>query len=174
MKKRMGMRFVMAALCLFLTAGAWAQSEAKDTLFAGAEKFAKGAKESNVVTLDKNALALAGGKGHDMSKMELIEVYSYEYSGPGMYKASDLEEFRHRLKGNGWSHIVSSKEEKEESDVWVRTTDNGESSEMVVISAEEDELSLVHLKGHMSLQDLTSMGAKYGAPTDVDAKLKSR
>lgn len=164
------LRGVAVALVLMLTvSGAWAQ--AKDELFAGAERFAQGAKEANEVNLDKNSLGMLGekkGASDDfISKMEFIYVRSYEYDAPGKYKMSDLDVFRKRLDGGKWSHIVSTHEEKEQTDVWVRSEQNGETSEMVVITAEERELNFVHLKGHMPLKDLTKVGGKFGAVAPV-------
>jgi Domain of unknown function (DUF4252) len=77
---------------------------------------------------------------------------------------ADVEEFRKRLEDGGWSHIVKERSENESTDVCVKTDQNGQFSELVVISAEPRELTFVHLKGHMSMEDLTKMGAHYGVP----------
>jgi hypothetical protein len=60
--------------------------------------------------------------------------------------------------------MVKERSATEQNDVWVRTEDNGTFSELVVISAEPNELNFVHLKGHMTMQELTQAGAQYGVP----------
>ncbi len=184
MKKIRGVATVV--VLLLVVSSVWASaigSAPKDPILEGTEKFAQGAKESNEVNMDKNTLALMNGmngsknadqKQADIAQqMDFIYVRSYEYAEPGKYKMSDLEVFHKRLSGDNWSHVVSSHEEKEQSDVWVRTDSEGRNSEMVVISAEPKELSFVHLKGRMSLKDLGNMGTKFGASQSVP-ELKSR
>ena len=150
----------------------------KDDLFAGTDEFAKGAKSVTEVNLDKRLLTMMGSflgaassssgddqKAIDLArKMEFVYVRSYEYEKPGQYQAASLEAFRKRLEGPEWSHMVKEHSATEQNDVWVRSDDNGAFSELVVISAEQNELSFVHLKGHMTMQELTQAGAKYGVP----------
>ena len=137
----------------------------KDAFFTGTEKFAKNAKEVNEVNLDKNMLQMTDDSQKDMAgKMDFVSVRSYEYAKEGDYSRSDVEEFRNRIPGD-WSHVVHVHEEKEDTDVWMKSDPGGQTSEMVVITVEPRELNFVHLKGHMSLRELSKMGAKYGAPT---------
>lgn len=144
-----------------------------DPLFAGTERFEQGAKEISEVNLDQNMLRMAAGfmksegdgEGRDLvKKMEFVYVRSYQYENEGQYKLADLEAFRSRLTGGNWSRMVKERSEKETTDVWVRTDGNGQFSELVVISAEPKELSFVHLKGHMSPEDLSHAGVRYGVP----------
>ena len=183
---------VRLAACLLLLLSTGASSRAlgpedthlqKDDLFAGADRFAKGAKEATEVNLDKNMLGLLSGfdssKGKDADlalarKMDFVYVRSYEYPKAGLYRASDLDAFRNRLKGSEWSHVVKDWSKDEQTDVWVRTDNEGQFSELVVIDAEPTELDLVHLKGHMSVHDLTQAGAHFGAPQLPDPQLKTR
>jgi hypothetical protein len=186
--KRM-MKLVSAVLLLFaLGAPAFAAAVEepdalqKDDLFQGTDQFAKSAKNVTEVNLDKRMLALmdkfgaSSGTDKDQmnlaKKMDFIYVRSYEFEKPGQYKSADLDAFRVRLDGPEWSHIVKERSKDEQNDVWVRTDDAGQFSELVVISAEASELNFVHLKGHMSLEELTQAGAKYGVPQGTDQKPK--
>lgn len=158
----------------------------KDELFAGADKFSQGAKSTTEVNLDKNMLAMVGkfgDAGDDKSgtelakKMDFVIVRAYEYAAAGQYNMSDVEEFRKRLEDGGWSHIVKERSATESTDVCVKTDKDGQFSELVVIAAEPTELTFVHLKGHMSMADLTKMGAHYGVPQDGsgrDSALKKK
>jgi len=182
------MHLVSAVLLLFaLGAPAFAAVEEpdalqKDDLFQGTDQFAKAAKDVTEVNLDKRMLALmdkfGASSGSDKNeinlakKMDFIYVRSYEFEKPGQYKSADVDAFRARLDGPEWSHIVKERSKDEQNDVWVRTDDTGQFSELVVISAEAAELNFVHLKGHMSMQELTQAGAKYGVPQGTDAKPK--
>lgn len=158
------------------------EPQVKDDLFFGADKFSHGAKSSTEVNLDKKMLSMAAkfagsdsddrdGKDKDdkdaaklVNKLEFVIVRSYEYEKPGQYSMADVEEFQRRLESGGWSHIVKTRSATDSTDVCVKTDDNGAFSELVVISAEPTELTFVHLKGHMSMDELTRAGAKYGVP----------
>ena len=155
--------------------------QVKDELFAGADKFSHGAKSSTEVNLDRKMLAMAakfaGSDSDDkdnkddaklVNKLEFVIVRSYEYEKPGGYNMADVEEFQRRLESGGWSHLVKTRSSTDSADVCVKTDDNGAFSELVVISAEPTELTFVHLKGHMSMDELTRAGAKYGVPQTSD------
>jgi hypothetical protein len=151
--------------------------QVKDELFAGADKFSHGAKSTTEVNLDRKMLGMAakfaGSDSDDkedkdnaqlVNKLEFVIVRSYEYEKAGQYNMSDVEEFQRRLESGGWSHIVKTRSATDSTDVCVKTDDNGAFSELVVISAEPMELTFVHLKGHMTMDELTKAGAKYGVP----------
>ena len=190
--KRM-MRVVVAAMLMTGFAGfaaepVWAaateEPEAlqKDDLLQGAEQFSKSAKNVTEVNLDKRMLAMmdkfitSADEDHTQldlaKKMDFVYVRSYEFEKPGQYKAADLDTFRARLDGPGWSHIVKERSKDEQNDVWVRTGDDGSFTELVVISAEAAELNFVHLKGHMTMEELTRAGAKFGVPQVAEPKGK--
>ena len=187
-------RAVMTAMLLIGVAGiapkpVWAaatteEPEAlqKDELLQGADQFGKTAKSVTEVSLDKRMLAMmdkfitSSEEDHTQlnlaKKMDFVYVRSYEFEKPGQYKAADLETFRKRLSGPEWSHIVKEKTKDEQNDVWVRTAEDGSFTELVVISAEAAELNFVHLKGHMTMEELTQAGAKYGVPQVPESKAK--
>lgn len=190
MTRRNGMARMrmMAAIAVLSVAAVSMQAmgvpQQKDELFAGADKFAQGAKSSTEVNLDKNMLGMVGKFGDDgddksgsdlARKMEFVIVRSYEYAKAGQYNMADVEEFRKRLEDGGWSHVVKERSATESTDVCVKTDKDGGFTELVVISAEPMELTFVHLKGHMTMQELTKMGAHYGVPqTDTDSDSKKR
>lgn len=180
---RMGTALMAALLLAAAPFGAMAAPpQQKDTLFAGTEKFAKNAKSSTEVNLDKNMLGMAsrdrdrkdGDEASDLAKkMDFVIVRDYQYDKPGQYNMADVEEFSRRLDTGGWSHVVKERSEKENTDVCMRSDSEG-ISELVVISAQPTELTFVHLKGHMSMSDLEKAGGKYGAPQEKTPKLIER
>ncbi|HEU5342550.1 MAG TPA: DUF4252 domain-containing protein [Edaphobacter sp.] len=178
-----GKGITMVAAMLFIAApfqALAAPPQQKDELFAGAEKFAKNAKSSTEVNLDKNMLGMASKFTDDdkeasdlTKKLDFVIVRDYEYDKPGQYNMADVEEFRNRLDNGGWSHVVKERSATESTDVCMKTDSEGV-TELVVIDAEPNELTFVHLKGHMSMSDLEKAGSKYGGSQKKDAKLKAK
>jgi len=189
-------RKALAAGLLLVVFGAQALAapQVPDDLFAGADKFAKGARSSTEVNLDRKMLGMAsrfiadndddddkgkdkdkdGKKEADLAKrLDFVIVRTYEYPKPGMYNRADVDEIQHRLDTGGWSHIVKERSETETTDVCVKTDENGQFSELVVITAEPTELTFVHLKGHMSMRELTRMGGRYGVPQEIEKPKKA-
>ncbi len=148
------MRAHRLVLAFVLTVAAYGQDE--DPLFAGAERFSAGSSGSSEVSLDKDALGLAGAAA---GGMESVYVRTYEYPRPGMYKLADLDDFRKRMDAAECKHIARVREKDEYTDVCARVDKDGHWRELIVISAEPTELSFVHLKGAVSLSDLSRLGA---------------
>jgi hypothetical protein len=140
----------------------------KDDLLDGLDKLGANAKERNEVNLDKNMMALAGsrkgGRYADLSqKMEFISVRNYEFAQKGQYQKSDLDALRHKLEGNGWSHLVRNESEGETNDIVVKSSADGFISDMVILNAEAKELNIVHLRGHFRMEDVNgAMGSAMG------------
>lgn len=143
-----------------------------DPMLEGSERFEQGAKEVTEVNLDKNMLVMAArfiGSGDAdakqlMSKMDFVYVRNYEYAKAGQYRMEDVVQFRNRLDGAKWSHVIKNRSATESNDIWVRADDGGQFSELMVIAAEPTEISFVHLKGRMTIEELTRAGATYGVP----------
>jgi hypothetical protein len=174
---------LLLGLSLLFPTLTYAAGPQQDDVLAGVDKFSQGAKESNEVTLDKNMLGLAGGmmaKGNDskakdlMKKMDSVMVRNYEYAAPGQYKMEDVEQIRKRLDSSGWSHLVKTHSATESTDIAVKSADEGMMSEMVIIDAAPLELNFIHLRGHMSLSDLSQMSGSFGGPTDPILKQRPR
>lgn len=151
------------------TAGAAYDPQAKDDLLDGLERLGANAKERNEVNLDKNMLALAGNRkggryGDLAQKMDFITVRNYEFASKGQYQKSDLDALRHRLEGNGWSHVVRNESDNETNDIVVKADHEGFISDMVILNAEARELNIVHLRGHFRMDDVQgAMGSAMGA-----------
>jgi len=161
MKKDYAKRWMATAVLtalLMVTTGARAlgDPQVKDDLFAGADKFSHGASSSTEVNLDSKMLGMASKFGGNDKDSDLVKKL----------------EFVIVLETGGWSHVVKVREAKESTDVCVKLDADGQFSELVVIAAEPQELTFVHLKGHMSLDQLMKAGAKYGVPESAEKKDK--
>ncbi len=143
--------------------------QVKDDLLEGLDHIGANAKEKNEVNLDKNMLALAGGKkgsryGDLAQKMDFITVRNYEFASKGQYQKSDLDALRRRLEGDGWSHVVRNEDEGETNDIVVKADNEGFIRDMVILNAEPKEVNIVHLRGHFRMDDLQgAMGSVMGA-----------
>jgi hypothetical protein len=152
---------VMAQEPSFVTVGA----QVKDDLCAGTEKFAEGASDVTEVNLDPRMLGMLGKKtSNDLAgKMEFIVVHSYEYDKPGMYKMEDVMAYRKKLMDGSWNCFIHSRDKDGATDICSKSSDDGKTNELVIMTAEPKELSFVHIKGHMTLDDLRKAGGSFGA-----------
>ena len=138
-------------------------AQTDDHLFDAVDKLGAKAKESNEVNLDKSMLGLAarkgGEKGDLAQKLDYIVVRDYTFARENEYNMDDLKPIFQKLDHDGWKHLVRSREQREMTDICVRQDSNGVMKEMVIISAEPKELSLIHLKGNVSLADMKNFGS---------------
>jgi hypothetical protein len=157
--------------------------QVKDDLFAGTEKFAVGASDVTDVNLDKNMLSMMGhgkgegkgeGKGDLAGKMDFIVVHSYTYDKPGMYKLEDVEAYRKKLTDGSWNCFVHTHSKDESTDICQRTMPDNETHEMVIMTAEPKELTFVHLRGRMSINDLSKMSDNIGISGSSASKDKKK
>ncbi len=160
-------------LILTLAAAASAQDVLK---LLDWEKLAARAKESANVNLDGNMLSMAaaflGGiekqAGHpDMKslvgKLKGVYVRSLEFEKEGEYSLSDIDSIRGKLTAAKWSPIVDVRGKRESSGVFVRT-DGKTIQELVVLSAEPRELTVVNIVGDINPSELQALGGKFGIP----------
>ena len=137
----------------------------------GLDGLASKAKESVDITLDSSMLQMAGGflggndKGKDgaqlkelLAGLKAITVRSYEFKEAGQYRREDLDPIRAQLRGPGWSKIVSVTEEKELTEIYMRT-EQGKVAGFAIIAAEPKELTVVAIEGTIDLNDLSKLGA---------------
>jgi hypothetical protein len=152
-----------------------ADQQAKSNVFAGAEKFAKGASDVTDVDLGPDMLGMVGGDhGGDLAhKMNFVVVHTYKYPKPGMYNAKDVESYRQKLKTDNWNCFVHSQQSEtgKSTDVCTRPTPDHEGNEMVVLDVAPMELTFVDLSGRVSLADL--MSGKVGVPGKVTLHTRS-
>jgi hypothetical protein len=141
------------------------EPQVKDDLFAGTEKFAKGASDVTDVNLDPSMMGMVGGKHGDLAhKLNFMVVRSYEYPEKGMYNMADVDAYRQKLKNGNWNCFVHTYESKtgESTDICNRALPNNQGNEMVIMTVEPKELTFIHMSGNASLADLGKMGSMSG------------
>jgi hypothetical protein len=133
-------------------------AQAKDDLLAGTEKFAKGASKVTEINLDPSTMSMMDERGRDAEmarKMDLMVVHTYAYDKPGMYRPEDVEAYRKKLQDGSWSCSVHVRENEKSTDICSRSVH--ETNEMVIITADAQKLTFIHMKGKMPLNDLSNM-----------------
>ena len=143
------------------------------------EKYAAKASSRSDVNLDRTMLGFAGNflnqkDGNEAEAkqailhLNAIVVHSYEFDEPGAYSVADVDSIRSQYKGPEWSHIVSTSDHPrgrpaETSDIWMHIVD-GKSTGMVILSAEEKELSFVCIDGVLDPGMLSHLSGQFGVP----------
>lgn len=136
-------------------------AQVKDDLFAGTEKFAKGATDVTEVNLDPKMMGMVPvgtGAAGLAKKMKFMVIHTYTYDKPGMYNMDDVEAYRKKLEDGTWSCAIHVKDKSGTTDICSRTAPDHEGSEMVILTAEPKELTFIHMSGNMSLDELQKMG----------------
>src|ERR1039457_5207685 len=148
--------------------------QVKDDLFAGTEKFAKGASDVTEINLDPKMMGMVPGSageaglGRKMEclvistsqdgageaglarKMKFMVIHTYEYPKAGMYSEEDVEAYRKKLQDGTWSGSIHVKDKDGTTDICSRTSPDHEGAEMVIMAAEPKELTFIHMSGNMS------------------------
>jgi hypothetical protein len=139
------------------------------------EKLAAKTTNKTEVTLDASMLKLAGlflsdGSDRDQAAakklvegMKGLYVRVYEFEKPGAYAQGDLDPLRSQLKGPQWSQILSSRDKEESVEVWMHR-DGDNTTGMVLIAAEPDEVTVINLVGLVRPDDLATLGGQFGIP----------
>ena len=127
-----------------------------DDLFAGTERFAQGASESTEINLDPDSMQMVFSKrnGELAKKMKSMVIRSYKYDKPGMYKMEDIEVYRKKLEDGSWKCSVRVRDKSESTDICSRLGPDHETREMVILTAEPQEVTFIHMRGQMSLDEL--------------------
>ena len=89
--------------------------------------------------------------------MKSMSIHTYKYDKPGMFKMEDVEAYRKKLENGSWSCPVRVRTQNGSSDICSRS-DADQTNEMVIMTAEPLELTFVHLRGRLSIDDLKGMG----------------
>lgn len=149
------------------------------------EKLAEHATESVDVTLDQSMLSLAGGflSKDDpdeaqvkklITKLKGIYVRSFEFDKTGQYSMADVQSMRAQLKGPNWSRIVGVKNVKGENTEIYILKNGDQIGGIVVLDAEPKELTIVHIDGSISPDDLSRLSGHMGIPELGKGKKKSK
>jgi hypothetical protein len=178
--KRSLLKLAIVALAM---ATAWAADDFK--LPIDLEKLAERATESVDVTLDQSTLQLASGflskddpdeaqVKRMIGKLKGIYVRSFEFDKEGQYSTSEVQALRTQLKGSNWSRIVGVKSIKSENAEIYLLKNGDQIGGIVVLDAEPKELTIVHIDGSISPEELSRLGGHMGIPELGKSKKKTK
>ena len=93
-----------------------------------------------------------------------IYVRSFEFDADGQYSAADVELIRAQLRAPDWTRLVNVTSKKEGTfEVYMLM--NGEQiGGLVVLSAEDKELTVVNIVGPVDLEKLAKLEGQLGVP----------
>jgi Domain of unknown function (DUF4252) len=161
----------------------WASEDIK--LPVNLDKLAARATESVDVTLDESMLQLASKflskEDPDevqvkklVGKLKGVYVRSFEFDKDGQYSQADVDSIRAQLKTPQWVRIVGVRSVKgDNSEIYVHR--NGDQiAGLMVIATEPRELTIVHIDGQISPEELSELGGHMGIPEIGKSKSKSR
>jgi Domain of unknown function (DUF4252) len=140
------------------------------------EKLSSKAKETVEVTMDGPMLHWASkflsAEDPDekraaaiVNNLKAIYVRSYEFDHEHAYTAADVESLRAAAHAPGWTRVVGVRSETdgENVDVFFKIQDD-KMAGIVVIAAEPQELTFVHIEGPIELDQLTDLSGEFGVP----------
>jgi hypothetical protein len=170
------------AIVAIAVAPVWAADDFK--LPVDLDKLAEHATETVDVTLDQSTLQLASGflSKDDpdevqvkkiIGKLKGIYVRSFEFAKEGEYSKSDVQAMREQLKGPNWARIVGVKSMKGENTEVYLLKNGNQIAGIVVLDAEPRELTIVHVDGSISPEELSRLGGQMGIPRFEKHKKKS-
>ena len=145
----------------------------KDDLFAGTEKFAKGASKSEEIDLDPNSMGLVGNDSNAKpnnrelaSKMRRMSIREYTYDKPGMYSMQDVVVYMKKLDDGTWSCSVRVRSNTEDTAICGRPATGSNAGETVIITAKPTKLTFIHMTGNVQLKNLLDkdVAPAVGAP----------
>jgi hypothetical protein len=178
--KRSLLKLAIVAIAI---APVWAAEDFK--LPVDLDKLAERAKESVDVTLDQSTLQLASGflSKDDpdeaqikkmIGKLKGIYVRSFEFDKEGQYSMNDVQAMRTQLKGSNWSRIVGVKSIKGDNAEIYLLKNGDQIGGLVVLDAEPKELTIVHIDGSISPEELSRLGGHMGIPELGKTKKKTK
>lgn len=144
------------------------------------DRFAEKASSKTEMNMDESMVKQASGFLDEGKKDEALAkksaenlkgfyLRSYEFDQPGVFKLDDLKPILDQLKEPSWKPFLRSKEDDEQTEIWMHNT-NGQADGMLLVAAEEDELVVINAIGVTNLQDLSRIGDEFSKLPLGDAK----
>jgi hypothetical protein len=146
------------------------------------DKLASKAKEKTEVEMDEATLKSAQGflnekntdeaQAKDATKnLKGIFVRSYEFENKNAYSKDDIQPIFDQLKAPAWSRFIRNEEESELTEIWMHKT-NGAADGLLIVSIEEEEVTVVNVVGSANLASLAAIGGIRGVLPDVTDQKK--
>jgi hypothetical protein len=171
----MNARILLGMVLLGLAGPVFAQNKGQLRIpeFAG---LADKASESVNVTLDGAVLGMASkwlnsadpdqAKAKQLvSSLTGIYVRSYTFDTDFAYPKADVDGVRRQLSAPGWSRMVETHSNKENTDVDVYLLiEGGKAQGLAIIASEPRQFTIVNIVGSIDLEKLQDLEGNFGVP----------
>jgi hypothetical protein len=118
------------------------------------DSLASKATDKSEVDLDGEKFGIPEQLKGIASALKVVYIRNYEFSKPGEYSDKDLEPLRKQVgDGSGWSRIINVREKQESTEIYVLNA-GGQITSLLILACEAAEVSVVHLIGSMSPEQL--------------------
>jgi hypothetical protein len=103
-----------------------------------------------------------------------VYVKTFEFASAGQYSESSVESIRAQLGPPNWTRVMAVKSNKdgENTEIFMRGVKDGQVGELVIISAEPRELSVVQIVGVIKPADLRDLAGNFGIPEKLKKETK--
>ena len=95
-----------------------------------------------------------------------VSVHRYRFPDAGMYNPEALDAVKHEYHSAGWKQLMNNHRRKDGTGVtnlWIRFQNNAVSN-VAVLVAKADEVTLITVAGSISPLDLAHLGGHFGIP----------
>lgn len=168
---------------LFPLALAAASLAAQEIDLSALDKLANRAKESNTISLDGDSLKTASkflsGSDPDMQQAKAVVeglkgiwVRNFEFKSKEEYGKGDLAPIFKQLKAAGWSKIVDSRDENENTEIFLHN-ENQKTVGLAIVAQEPKALTVVLISGSIDMDRLGKLSGTLGIP-DIELKHKAK
>jgi hypothetical protein len=118
------------------------------------DSLASKATDKSEVDLDGEKFGIPEQLKGIASALKVVYIRNYEFSKPGEYSDKDLEPLRKQVgDGSGWSRIINVREKQESTEIYILNA-GGQITSLLILACEAAEVSVVHLIGSMSPEQL--------------------
>jgi hypothetical protein len=172
---QINIRTPLLVALLVLTTAFTVRAQGSRIQMSSLDHLAPKASEAVDVNIDERLIKVAVKmfSDHDADEKEVkqlvaglkgIYVKSFEFDADGQYSAADVESIRTQLRAPGWTRLINVTSKKEGS-VEVYMLMNGEQiGGLVVLSADDKELTVVNIVGPVDLEKLAKLEGQLGVP----------
>jgi hypothetical protein len=150
----------------------WAQPPS-DEVPASIEALRQSASSKTEFTLDHSMLVLASkldSNNEDLRRVIAgvsgLSVYRYRFPDAGMYDPEALDAVKHAYHAAGWKQLMNNHQRRDGTGVtnlWIRFQNNAISN-VAILVARADEVTLITVSGSISPLDLSHLGGHFGIP----------
>lgn len=163
---------LVALIAAFAVPNTWAQ-QPSDEVPPSIAALRQNASSKTEFTLDHSMLMLASkldSNNDDLRRVIAgvsgVSVHRYRFPDAGMYDPEALDAAQHEYHSAGWKQLMNNHQRRDGTGVtnlWIRFQNNAISN-VAVLVAKADEVTLITVSGSISPLDLAHLGGHFGIP----------